>query len=131
MKIPLGRPNWNHCAMNLPFCVEDLEPVVLPVADEQPAARVEGDRVRHVELARAHPRLADRRQRLAAPIEPDDARVADGGAAAHVPVGHEDVAVGRHGHFGRLIELAEARSPATPGLPSDITSVPLGLNLWT
>ena len=33
--------------------VEDLDAIVLAVADEQPAARVDGDRVRHVELTGA------------------------------------------------------------------------------
>src|SRR5687767_3477583 len=88
--------------------VEDLHPVVLPVGDEQAAARVEGQRMRHVQLPRAHPFLAEAAEILAAPVEPDDARVADGRATADVPVGYVDVAVGGHGDVGRLVELAGA-----------------------
>ena len=57
MKMPLGRPNCRHSAMNLPVLVEDLDAVVLAVADEQPAARIHRDRVRLAELARAVPFL--------------------------------------------------------------------------
>jgi hypothetical protein len=44
--------------------VEDLNPVVLPIADEQPTARIERKRVDAVELAGACALLAPRLENL-------------------------------------------------------------------
>ena len=41
----------------LAVLVEDLDAVVLAVADEQPPLRIDRERVRHVELARRRPFL--------------------------------------------------------------------------
>src|SRR4029077_9933151 len=41
-----------------PILVEDLDAIVGAVADEQPAARIHGKPVEHIELARARPLLA-------------------------------------------------------------------------
>ena len=77
----------------LPVLIEDLNAVVLTIADEHASARIDGERVRDIELARAHAFLAPRLEELSVLVELHDARVADRQAAAGVAVGDEDVAV--------------------------------------
>ncbi len=59
----------------LAVLVEDLNPVVRPIGDEQPAFRVPRERVRLVELARACAALAPLLDELAGAIELADAGV--------------------------------------------------------
>ena len=64
------------------------------IADKQAAARIEDDRMRLVELARAGALLAPLLDELAVLAELHDAVV-------HVAVGDEDVAVGSDGDVAR------------------------------
>src|ERR1700674_4275135 len=77
----------------LAVLVEDLDSVVLAVADEQPAAGIEGERVDHVEFTWAHAFCAPRLDEFSVLVQLHDSRVADGRAATGVPVANENVAV--------------------------------------
>src|SRR5262249_52063318 len=55
--------------------IEDLDAVVLAVADEQPAARIHGQRVGNIDLARTGALLAPGLDELAVPAELHDAGV--------------------------------------------------------
>ena len=101
----------------LAVLVEDLNAVVLAIADEQPAARIERQRVRDVEFAGAHPFLAPRLDELAGLVELHDSGVADRRAAAGVSVGDEDVAV-RRDATSVGASNSSLPEPATPFLPS-------------
>src|SRR5215510_15060361 len=66
--------------------VEDLDTAVGAVADEQPSARIHGERVRHVEFARPGTLLAPGLDELAVLVELDDAGV----GVATMSIGDED-----------------------------------------
>ena len=90
--------------------VEDLDPVVGAVADEQPALRVHGQRVRPLQFLRSGP--------VTAP-EPDEGAVGreldnPGVGSPAVSVGDEDLAAGRHQDIGRLVE-GVVPDPGDPG----------------
>src|SRR5213593_4561637 len=59
----------------LAVLVEDLDPVVVPVADEQPAFGIHRERVRLVELAGSGPQLAPGLDQLPIPGELENAIV--------------------------------------------------------
>src|SRR5881398_3393065 len=99
--MPLGRPNCFHSAMK-PFLVEDLDAVVLAVADEQAALRIEGQGVRAVEFADARALFAPGFEELTVGVELHDARI--GGRLLSVAVGHKNVAVRSNSDFGGLVE---------------------------
>src|SRR5439155_19909849 len=75
----------------LAVLIEDLNAVVLAIADEQPPARVHRDRVRLADLSRARSLRAPFLQILSGAIELHDTVV----FAVAVAIGEEDVAVGR------------------------------------
>src|SRR5258708_3613924 len=62
----------------LSVLVENLNAVVLTIADEEPTARIERQRVRDVEFSGAHPFLAPGLDELSGPVELHDSSVADG-----------------------------------------------------
>src|SRR5690242_2832509 len=76
--------------------VESLNAVVRAVGDEQPASRIHGKAMRHVELARSLALLAPLLDVLAILVELDDAVV---GIPA-VAISDEDIAVGRYQDVG-------------------------------
>ena len=125
-KMPLGRPNWVHCAMNSPSWSKNLDAVVRPVADEDAPVGVHGDGVQGAELARRVPGLAPLHEVGAVARELHDAVV----GLVRVAVGHEDVAVVGDDHVGRRVEVSWP-PPASPGVPSVISTSPVGLNLIT
>src|SRR5262249_20704398 len=84
--------------------IEDLDAIVLPVAEKEPAARIHRDRVRDVDLAGTGTLLAPGLDELAGPVELDDARI---GVAA-VAVGDEDVAIRRGDDRRRRVELVRS-----------------------
>ena len=84
--------------------VEDLDPIVVPVADEQPASGVESDRVGCIELVRAGSSLSPGLEELAILGKFRNAIVTRSWSG--VPFGDEDVAIGSDRHIGRLIEQA-------------------------
>src|SRR3984893_3427034 len=88
--------------------VENLDAVVLTIANEEPAARIERQRVRDVEFPGAHPFLAPRLDELSGFVELHDSGVAARRAAAGVSVGDEDVAVRRDCDLGWRVELIVA-----------------------
>src|SRR6185295_18425973 len=92
----------------LAVLVEDLDAVVLTVADKQPAPGIEDECVDKVELAGAHAFLPPRLDEPAALVELRDRRATGAGAAAGVPVPDEKNGVRSDRHFGRRIELVEA-----------------------
>src|SRR3954468_1205817 len=71
------------------FLIENLDTVVLPIADEQPALRVHGDGVWLADLARARAFVAPFLQERAVPVELDHPVV----AAVAMAVGNEQAAV--------------------------------------
>src|SRR5688572_2722146 len=81
--------------------IEDLNPVIRTIGNEEPAFRVHRQRVRRVELAARRSPRAPLLDELAGSVVLDDARV----AVSAVAVGDEDVTVRRGDHIGRLIEV--------------------------
>ncbi len=104
MKIPLGRLNWRISVDEIAVLVEDLDAVVVAVADVEPALGVEGERVRLVEFAGTGAELAPRLDQFAVLGEFEDAVV-----ACAVALGDEDVAVLGDDHVIGLVEVAPAR----------------------
>jgi hypothetical protein len=94
----------------LPLLVEQLNPAAVAVAYVQDAAGIDDDLMRQRELAGTAPIAAPRLDELAISIEMDDAPVA-------VPVGDEDVPVGRDRRVRRPIESCGAAELAKPGSP--------------
>ena len=94
----------------LAVLIEDLDSVVLAIADKQPSSRIEGNRVDDIEFTRSHAFTAPGLDELSILVELHDASVASGCTATAVSVRNEDVAVRSDCDFGRLIELVEARS---------------------
>jgi hypothetical protein len=80
---------------------EDLDAVVLAVADEDPAVGVRPDRVQKVELAGVGAGLAPGLQQGAVRREPVDPGVA-------VPIRDVELAILRHREAGRAVERATA-----------------------
>ena len=103
MKMPLGRLNCCPLGQEVAVLIEDLNPVVVAIADEQPALRVHRERVRLIEFVGARAVLAPCLDELAVLRELEQVIVA--GAVAF---GHEDVAVGRDEDGVRLIEVGSA-----------------------
>src|SRR5439155_23663455 len=93
----------------LAVLIEDLNAVVLAIADEQPPARVHRDRVRLADLSRARALRAPLLQILSGAIELHDTVV----PAVAVAVGDEDGAVGRNENVGGLIEKIRAAAGYT------------------
>src|SRR5699024_4739723 len=83
--------------------VEDLDAIVAAIANEQAPLRIEGERVRLVELAGARSFLSELAQVLAGSVEHDDARI-----VSAVPLADEDVAVGVGDDIVGLIESLRA-----------------------
>src|SRR4029450_9192031 len=79
----------------LAVLVEDLNAVVLSIADDKASPRIDGQRVNDVELARTHTLPAPGLDELAVLVEFHDARVADGCAAARVAVADGEIELGR------------------------------------
>ena len=90
----------------LPLLIEDLDPVVPAVADENSSPRVDSDGVESMELARRPTGFAPRLDELSVLRKLHDAVV----AVVVVPVGDEDVAVRRHGDVAWRTEVI---GPAT------------------
>src|SRR5262249_4290557 len=91
----------------LSVLIVDLDPVVVAIADEEPPARVDRERVQARELARAARPVAGLTPLLhefAGPVELHDSLV---GAFA-VAVGHEDVAVRADDDVARRAEFVRA-----------------------
>ena len=111
MYKPLGRPNCFHSAMNLPSASKICSRAFPRSPTNSAAARVDRQRVRVSELARARAELAPLLDELAVFRKFHDAghvirrhlRILPG-----VAVGDEDVAVGRGHHVGRLVEMRRA-----------------------
>src|SRR5262249_27264047 len=95
------RPALPELREELAVGVEDLDAVVLAVADVDAALFVEADGVRQVELALALALLTPLLQQLALFRELQHPRVA-------VAVGDVEVAGGSHGHLGRAVEAVRA-----------------------
>ena len=118
----------------LAVLIEDLEPHVAAVGDEETAARIEGETVRRAELAGRGAELAPRLDELSVFRELVDPRH---GARRRVRIlaamalGDEDVAVRCRRDVIRLGQAGRAGLPATPALPSRISTFPSGLNLMT
>src|SRR5207247_2794794 len=91
----------------LAVLIEDLHPVVVAIADEQPSPRVERQRVRLIELARTGAQLAPLLDELASLVELQDAIV-----SGAVPLGDEDVPVECDDDVVRLIEIVGRRGAA-------------------
>src|SRR6185295_13021441 len=93
----------------LAVLIEDLNAAVAAIADEQTSARIERERVRHVELPRARAGRAELLDELAVLVELEHA------AAAAVSLSDEDVAVRCECDVVRLIEvLGVARAAGSP-----------------
>ena len=87
--------------------------------------------MRRLELARAGAIVTPGLDELAVLGELHDAGIG-GLAVSAMAVGHEDVAVRRDHHIGWRVEQSWlSLSPATPGLPSVINTLPSGLNFLT
>src|ERR1700756_1033758 len=84
----------------LSVLVEDLDAVVVAVAHEQAPARIHGERMRRIELARRRALLAPGLDELAVLGEFDDTGV---GVAA-MSIADENVAIGRDQDGGRRVE---------------------------
>src|SRR5262249_10188397 len=94
----LGAAEVGPLAKELAVRVEDLDTVILAVADVDGAFGIDGHGVGRVELAGALASLAPIKQVLAVGSDFDDARVA-------VAVGDIDgVTFGREGDIGRAVE---------------------------
>ena len=111
MKMPLGDPNCVHWSRNFPSWSKIWMRLFDRSPTSSPAARVEEDRVRHVELAGAVAFLAPRLDERAVLREFHDARV-------DVAVGDEDVAVRRDRHVRDAVERvgAVARDALVPSV---------------
>ena len=107
MKIPLGRLIWVPGVEQLAGLVEDLNAIVAPVTDVDPAAGVHREGVRLVELERAAALLPPRLDVSAVGCEPQDASV-----VAAMPLGHENLAVGQRQHIVWLIEIVRRHRAA-------------------
>src|SRR5579864_5813111 len=92
----------------MPVLIENLDAIVLAVADKKPSLRIKGQRVRAVEFAAACSFFAPRLEELTVRIEFHDARV--GRWFLAVAVGDKDVAIGGNHHFGWLIESVQPGS---------------------
>src|ERR1019366_5465445 len=88
--------------------IEDLDAVVLPVADIQAPARVHRNRVRLAELAAAGSLPAPLLDERAVLREPHDAVV----LPVPMAVGDEDVAARRHDDVSWLVEEIRGAAPA-------------------
>jgi uncharacterized protein YbjT (DUF2867 family) len=86
--------------------IEDLNAVVLAIADEQPSLRVDRDGVRLADLAVARSLAAPLLDERSVLAEPHHAVV----RAVAMTVGHEDVAVGRRDDVGRLVKECRTAS---------------------
>src|SRR2546427_12302202 len=91
----------------LAVLIEDLDAVVIAIADEEAFARIHRERVRLIEFTGRGAELAPLLDELAGLVELQDAVV-----ARTVTLGHEDVAVGCHQHVVRLIEVVGRRRAA-------------------
>src|SRR5205809_4842249 len=96
--LPLGQV--------LAILIEDLNPIVVPIADKQPALRVHRERMRLIEFVRAGASLAPRFDQRTVLREFENA--IDRRAVAD---GHEDVAVGRDEHVVRPDATLGRRRP--------------------
>ena len=98
--------------------IEDLDPVVAAVGDEEPAPGIEFQRVRGTELARTEPDDAPFLDEVALGVELQDAPGPPFGwirTLAAVTVGHEDVTVRGGDDVARLVELAGPATRLTGG----------------
>src|SRR3954464_10523108 len=84
--------------------VENLDAIVLPVADEEPPARIHRRRVRNIELAGARAFLPPGLDELAVLGEFYDPRI----GVAPVSVGDKNVSIGRDQNCRRRIEFVRA-----------------------
>src|SRR5262245_60509340 len=80
--------------------VEDLDPIVSPIANKKPSARIHSQRVGRVELAGGGPLLSPRLDELAILREFQYTGV----RIAAMTIRDEDVAIRCHQHGRRLIE---------------------------
>src|SRR5439155_26540669 len=83
--------------------IEDMDAVVLTVADEQPSSRIEGKRVNAVELAAARPLLPPRLDEFSGLVELHNTRVVCGLIAVSIP--DENVAIRSDRDLRWLIEV--------------------------
>ena len=104
--------------------IENLNAVVVAIADEQAPFGVERERVRLIEFAGRGTGLTPPLDQLAVLRELQHLRL-----ALAVALGHEDVAVSSDDDVVRLERNARIGTP--PGSPSVIRSLPSGLNLNT
>src|SRR5204863_2720736 len=105
-KNALGRSEMRPLLQEAALLIENLNPVVLAVADVDSSLRVDPDRMRSLELARPRARGAPREQELAVFIELHYAMVA-------ISIGHEKIAIRGECDISRTIE----RLPVGTGLP--------------
>src|SRR5207244_5638573 len=89
--------------------IEDLNPVVAAIADEDAAPRVDRDGVERVKLARPPAALTPRLDELSVLRKPHHAVV----AVVVMAIGHEDVAACGNRDIARRIEVIRT----DPGLP--------------
>ena len=87
--MPLGRLNWCIWCDEVAVEIENLDAVVVAVADQKAIGGVDGERMRLVELARAGAQLAPFLDELAGLVEFDDAIV-----AGTMAFSDEDIAIG-------------------------------------
>src|SRR6516165_7450916 len=104
-----GRPNRQQFAV----LIEDLHPVVFAVGHQHPAAPVDPDAVRQVELAGRRPRFAPGEQMFGVGREFVHPGIA-------IAVGHEHRAVGSESDVGREVERAAAVRDLAPSLRTEI-----------
>src|SRR5262249_37238776 len=104
--VVLVNVNAARTAELLPLCnkfavlVEDLNPVVVAIADKQASLRVHRHRVRLIELARTGAQLAPGLNQLAGFRKFEDAVI-----SGAVSLRYEDDAVGRNQNIIRLVEI--------------------------
>src|SRR5262249_27449925 len=97
----------------LAVLIENLDAIVLAITDEQPSSRIEDERVRNIEFARAHAFPAPRLDELSVLVELHDSGIAGCRPSSAVSIRDENVAVGSNRDIGRSIELVEAGSRNT------------------
>src|SRR5437870_5451601 len=95
-KQPEGR-KAAEAANEFAALIEDLHAIVLAVADEEIALGIEPHRVRGVELALAGALFAPGEKKFSGLVKFHYPRVA-------IAIGDEEIAVGRKGDIGRLVE---------------------------
>ena len=131
--MPLRRLNCVHLGEELAVLVEDLDAVVAAIGDEQPAPRIERERVRLLNSPGPGAELAPALDELAVLRELRDPRDRVGRAFAFWPLWPSATKMSPFGavttSFGSV--SASGGLPATPALPSVSSTLPSGLNLIT